>query len=147
MNALNGTGPWDAAEPAELAPPDAPAVAPSAALDVVDARDVPARDVFALEEMLPDALLTDSTLPAAFAFADGSSAEVELTLEVSGVEPIPPATKADVEDGGTETPAVDAGANNAFPAEGVTPAPAPEDEPAVLEATAEDEVPASEDWM
>ena len=108
---------------------------------------VPFKDVLALEEMAPvgDA----SGLVVAAALEDGDSAEladaevravVVLLLGEASVD------NADVEVVGSDGFAPEAGVNSALPDEALAPAPAPEDEPAVFDATA-DAVPVVEAWM
>jgi len=120
---------------------------PSAALFVDDGRDVPPKDVVALEETLLAVLALDRTVAVDAAVEEGDSGEVELTLEVAGVVLVLVAVNADVEEASDETPVVEEGVRSALPGVAVTPAPAPEEEPAVFDAVAEDEALVAEDWM
>ena len=75
------------------------------------------------------------------------SGDVELTLEAAVVVLTLADESADVDAAEEETPAVEDGVRSALPGDAVVPAPAPEDEPAVFDATAADELLVEEDWM
>lgn len=113
-------------DPPPLPPELLPAVEEELELDLV----VPLSDVFALEEMLLDELVLDST---EFCEAVGVfNAEVELILDCD--EPAPD-DSAEVDAEAGETPLVALGLNRPLLAV-VLDAPAPEDDPPVLEACA-----------
>ena len=57
-----------------------------------------------------------------------------------------PESRAELDGAGDDALAADEGVSNALPVDGAAPEPAPEDEPAVFDATAAD-VPPEEDWM
>lgn len=139
--ALKGTGVWTRdvlvpLDPPELEEPE------------VVVREVPLKDVVALEEMLVEVLVLDRTVALVLAVEDGDSAEVELTFaERAEVKPMLFGDSADVDDVADPTPAVDEGANIALPVEGATPDPAPDDEPAVFDAVALEVLLVEEDWM
>jgi hypothetical protein len=132
VSALNGTGVGTvgALEEVPLLPPEDAAVVE---------REVPFKEVFALDETFEDVLVLVSTLLEELAVEAVDSAELELTdvravvvlllLEAS-VE------TADVELVGSDEFAPPVGVSSALPDEVVAPAPAPEDEPAVFDATA-----------
>jgi hypothetical protein len=144
VNALSGTGVGRGAAPLLPDPPagDAP---PEALLDV-DERVVPEGDVVALEEIEVDVLAVVSTVAFEPVVELGESADVDATLDTAGVVTLP-GDSAEVDDGGVDTPTVDEGVKSALPEEGVTPDPAPDEDPAVLDATADDELPVNEDWI
>lgn len=124
------------------APPPAD---PSAALVVVDGREVPLKDVVALEEIPVDVLAPLNTLVLEPEFEFSESADVEFTLEAAVAVLTFPEARADVEDTGAETPAVGEGDSKALPGEGALPAPAPDDDPAVFETGVDEAVPVKED--
>jgi hypothetical protein len=125
VKALSGTG----FDTTVLVLPEDP---PPPLLDDVG-REVPLKEVFALDEMAPLVLAFDSTVEVEFAVEDGESAELELTLFVLGVVTL----NADVEAAGCDAALVmEDGVSCAFPADAPPPAPAPDDEPAELEAMA-----------
>src|ERR1700722_1890482 len=117
--ALNGTGVCTRVVPV-LVLLDPPALEE---LEVL-LREVPLKDVFALEEMLVEVLALDKTVAFVAAVEDGDSAEVGVTLLER-----------------------EEGVNMAFPVEGATPEPAPDDEPAVFDAVAFEVLLVEEDWM
>jgi hypothetical protein len=126
VNALNGTG--VAREGLLLELPDPP----PPPLDELE-REVPLSDVVALDEVPVLVLMLESTVePAA---EDDESAELELALEIEGVELILPGDSADVEAVADETPFVVDGVSREL-LEPFEPDPAPDDEPAVLDAVA-----------
>jgi hypothetical protein len=113
----------------------------------VAGREVPLKDVVALEEMLVEVLAPDRTLVLALAVEDGERAEVEVTFETAVVVLTLLEDSADVDDTAEPTPAVEEAVNMALPADGATPDPAPDDEPAVFDAVALDVLLVEEDWM
>jgi hypothetical protein len=116
-------------------------------LDVAE-REVPLTDVFALEEMLLDVLAVVNTLVLVVAVDDDDSAEVEFTLEADAVVVLVlPGASAEVEEAAEETPVVAEAVKSALPGDAVTPVPAPEDEPAVFDTVAVDELLVEEAWM
>lgn len=148
VKALSGTGVWGAA--AELpVPPPPPAGAededPPAAL-VADARVVPPDEVLALLKVLPEELAVLRTVAAVEAFEIDESVEVEFTVDVAEVVLVLPATRADVDEAGDETPAVEDAVNSALPEDGVAPEPAPDEDPAVLDVV-DVELLVDEDWI
>jgi hypothetical protein len=86
--------------------------------------------VVALDEMLPEVLELERTLPVVLALEDPFSAEVELTLDIPPDVPAFPGARADVVEAPVERPEVDVGVSRVV-AGAALPAPAPEDEPAV----------------
>ena len=92
------------------------------------AREVPLTEVVALEE-IPVLVLVRTV----FVVEDGDSAELELTLSAVDVALTPEDDSTDVEEAGLELEDV---LRSAFPALAAAPDPAPDDEPALLEATA-----------
>jgi hypothetical protein len=141
--ALNGTGVCTRVVPV-LVLLDPPALEE---LEVL-LREVPLKDVFALEEMLVEVLALDKTVAFVAAVEDGDSAEVDVTLlDRAEVEPMLFGDSADEDDAEDPTPAVEEGVNMAFPVEGATPDPAPDDEPAVFDAVAFEVLLVEEDWM
>lgn len=130
----------------ETAPEPPAAVVPEDPVDEVeDVRVVPLRDVLALEETLVEVLALDKTVVVDAAVAVGESGEVLLTLEAALVVLTLPDASAEVDAAEEEIPAVAEGVRRALPGEGVAPAPAPEDEPPVFEATAAEEPLVKED--
>jgi hypothetical protein len=117
---------------------------PAAVLEDAE-REVPLTEVVALEEMLLVVLVFESTVALVLALEDGDSAEVEATLEAADVVLTFAEANAEVDDAGDETPAVEDGVSSALPGDGVAPAPAPDDEPAVFDAIAEEELLVKED--
>lgn len=114
---------------------------------VVDERVVPPKDVVALEETLLEVLALDRTVALLAAVEDGERAEVEATLEAADVVLTLLDASAEVVEAGAETPAVEEGDKSALPGEAATPDPAPDDDPAVVDAVAADELLVEEDWM
>ena len=141
VRALNGTGVGTVVEAAAVPPP--------AGLGEVD-RVVPFNDVFALEETLPVAPALVRTFVVEVAVEDDDSAEVAVTGAKADVVLLLLETSvdtADVEAAGSDEFAPVDGVSSAFPDDGAAPVPAPEDEPAVFDAAAVDEVPVDEDWI
>jgi hypothetical protein len=120
---------------------------PSLALVVEDEREVPASDVFALEDTLLEVAAGVNTVEVEAAVDAGDRAEVGLTGVVADVVAVTLELSGDVEETGAETPAVEDGLNNALPEDGVTPDPAPDDEPAVLAVVSEAVLLVKDDWM
>src|SRR5208337_1396376 len=114
--------------------------------DVPAERDVPLSDVFAFDEMLPVVLALDNTVVLAPAVEERDSAELEFTLEADVVLLLA-AASAEVDDAAEEARPAEDGVNSALPGDTVAPAPAPEDDPAVLDVAVVEELPFSEDWM
>ena len=141
MNVLSGTGVCMV-----LDPPVA-LEEPSLALVVEDEREVPASDVFALEDTLLEVAAGVNTVEVEAAVEAGDRAEVGLTGVVADVVAVKLELSGDVVETGAETPAVEDGLNNALPEDGVTPDPAPDDEPAVLAVVSEAVLLVKEDWM
>ena len=112
-------------------PPPPPAAVPSAAVVPEPAREVPLGAVVALEEMLPLVL----EIAPGFVLFDDDKAELELTAEGLDAVPRLPEFSTEVDEAGVETPVllVDFSSDAA---EAAPPAPAPEDEPPVLEGVA-----------
>lgn len=109
------------------------------------ARVVPLKDVFALEEMLPEVLVVDNTFALVVDVDDRESADVELMLDWPATVLTLDETSADVVDAAVETPTVEDGVSSALPGDGVFPDPAPEDDPAVFGVAADDELPVNDD--
>lgn len=132
-NALNGTGVGRAA---------------AVAVPLGDAPDPdePEFEVLVTEEEVVALLAVDNTVAVELAVAEGESGEVDAVLDTVGGLLRFAEANADVEKTG-EIPAVEDGVSNAFPAVRPVPDPAPEDDPSVFDATAEDELLVSEDWM
>jgi hypothetical protein len=149
--ALRGTGVWTSVAPVEPEPPPPPPELEEPALAelVDDVREVPLKDVVALEEMPVEVLVLDKTVAVVLDVEDGDSAEVELLalLETDEVKPMLFGDSADVEDAVDPTPTVEEAVSIALPLEAVTPAPAPDEEPAVLDAVALEVLLVEEDWM
>ncbi len=141
MNALSGTGVARVVLAAALPPP--PAVEVPVLAETL--REVPARDVVALEEMLLVALVVDNVVALLLAVAEGESADVALALAAPNVVLLLTGVSADVKEADDETPAVVDAVSKAFPGEAVAPAPAPDDEPAVLDVAVADELLVKED--
>jgi hypothetical protein len=120
---------------------------PSLALVVEDEREVPASDVFALEDTLLEVAAGVNTVEVEAAVEAGDRAEVGLTGVVADVVAVKLELSGDVVETGAETPAVEDGLNNALPEDGVTPDPAPDDEPAVLAVVSEAVLLVKDDWM
>jgi hypothetical protein len=138
LNALSGTGVATTALLPPLPPPPPPPEEP----DVPVEREVPLKEVFALDEILLLVLALDSTVELALAVDDGDSAEFELTLVTPSVLELAEAS-ADVEDVAEDAPeeiAFVEGVSSALPGEGDAPAPAPDEEPAVFPPPFEFEV-------
>src|ERR1700690_1776338 len=114
-----------------LDPPVAPEE-PSLAFVVEDEREVPASEVFALEDTLLEVAAGVKTVELDAAVDAGDSAEVAVTGVIADVVAVALEVSGDVKETGAETPVVEDGLNNALPGDGVTPDPAPDDEPAVL---------------
>jgi hypothetical protein len=124
VNALSGTG-VETVEFVVLLPPDDDAVVP------VDAgREVPLTEVVALAEIPVLVLALARIVPVV---EDGESAELEFTFSAVEVVLTPAEDSADVEEAGPELEDV---VSSAFPELAAAPDPAPDDEPALLEATA-----------
>jgi hypothetical protein len=138
--------------PAPAPPPPPPvAGAPSALLLVVAGRVVPAKDVFALDEVPVDVLVVVNTVERVDAVEADERADVDATVAVPEVDEavvalVLPGAKAEVDEAGDETPVVDDTVSSALPAEGAAPAPAPDDEPAVFDATVV-ELPLAVAWI
>ena len=129
VKALRGTG----LEDVVLVPLDAPG-----AVVVPDpARVVPLAAVFALEELLPALLTEPRTVVPVWLLDVVDKAEELLTVEsVELAVVLFDDERAEVELAEEDTPVVEEAVNSAFPEDAVVPAPAPEEDPAVLEATA-----------
>ena len=140
-NALSGTG---LAGPLLLLPPEPPTPPPPPdvlpLLDpvleepVVLERLVPLCEVLALEDVLVVVLVLARTEDCAVELVD-RSADVDETLDVAVVVPELLDNSADVDAEAEETPLVTLGVNRPLVAV-LLPDPAPDDEPAVLEACA-----------
>ena len=130
LRALRGTG-VETMVPLELLLPPPP---PPDEL-ALDGRVVPVVEVLALDEMLLEVLVLESTL--AFEPEEGDSAEPELTLDSADDVPRFAADSAEVEDAGDERPPEVEGVNSVLLAGADEAAPAPEDDPAVLDAATE----------
>jgi len=98
-------------------------------------RDVPAVDVFALEEVLPDVLALVNAVELLLLFAELDSAELEFTVAVADPVLVFEEDSADVELVVEDTPLV-ADELNSEVVDPPPPAPAPDDDPCVLEAVA-----------
>src|SRR5580693_98488 len=109
--ALRGTGVWTSVAPVEPEPPPPPPELEEPALDelVDDVREVPLKDVVALEEIPVEVLVLDKTVAVVLDVEDGDSAEVELLalLETDEVKPMLFGDSADVEDAVDPTPTVE----------------------------------------
>ena len=82
-------------------------------------------------------LALDKTVALALVTEDGESADVWLTFNAVLVAVLAfPDASAEVDDAAVESAALEAGVSSAFPELAAAPAPAPDDEPAVLDATA-----------
>ena len=110
-------------------------------------REVPLREVFALDEMLLLVLLLDSTVELAPAVEEGDSAEEELTLDRGDKVLMLAVASAEVDDAGDEMLLAEEGVNSEFPEEADAPAPAADDEPPLFDVAVEAELPVNEDWM
>jgi hypothetical protein len=128
VNVLNGTG--VAREGLLLELPDPP----PPPLEELE-REVPLSDVVALDEVPVDVLVLESTVELVPAVEAVESAELEFTLEIAGVELVLPEDRAQVEAVAGETPFVVDGVSREL-LERFEPAPAPDDEPPVLDAVA-----------
>jgi hypothetical protein len=95
--------------------------------------------------MLLEVLVLVNTLVLVVAVDDDDSAEVEATFAADVL--VLPDDSAEVEEAGEETPVVEEAVKSALPGDAVAPAPAPEDEPAVFDAVAVDELLVEEAWM
>jgi hypothetical protein len=131
VKALSGTGCDVVVEPELDAPPPPPEPLPPVDVE----RVVPLADVFALDETVSELLELAMTLePIVAELAEFDNGDVEVTdvvaLFVCALE-----LRADVWDAAEETPFV-ADVVSKEPVDPLEPAPAPEDEPAVLEAVA-----------
>lgn len=135
----------DAAAPP---PPPPPPPDPLAAEPIEPGREVPLRDVVALEEILLEVLVLDRTVELEAAVALGDNAEVELTaVEDPSAALTLLALSGEVEEAALEIPPELDVLNKAFPDDAAAPDPAPDEEPAVLAAADEDELLVAEDWM
>ena len=114
---------------------------------MVDAREVPLSDVFALEEVAVDVLALVSTVGVVAAVEALDSADVDVTAEAPDVTLVLADTRAEVDDAGDDTPAVDDAVSSALPVVGAAPDPAPEDDPAVFDVTPDEELPVADDWI
>ena len=110
-------------------------------------REVPLRDVVALDEMLLEEAAIESTVAVEPAVEAGARAEVRPAFDAINAPLFMLAETAGVVDTGAR-PAAEDGVSSAFPGDADRPAPAPEDEPAVFDAmdVVEGE-PARADWM
>ena len=115
-------------------PPPPPPLVPSPVVVPEPERVVPPCEVVALDEILVEVLVLESTVE--FAVEPVDSADVEFTLEAPVVEPLLDELRAELEDTGADTPDVALGLSSEPPATAPALAPAPLDEPAVLEAVA-----------
>lgn len=146
--ALSGTGVCTRVEFALALPDPPPPEDPEVLVFPDPVREVPLNDVVALEEMPVEVLVLDKTVAFVVAVLDGDSAELEVALDdAADVAPALVEESADVEDTPEPTPLVEEAVNMALPVEGVTPDPAPEDDPAVFEAVALEVLLVEEDWM
>lgn len=149
--ALRGTGVCTTVALVEpLPPPPPPELEDPALAELVDdVREVPLKDVVVLEEMPVEVLVLDRTVALVLAVEEGDRAEVALLalLETDEVKPMLFGDSAEVEDAADPTPTVEEVVSMALPLEAVTPDPAPEDEPAVLDAVALEVLLVEEDWM
>jgi hypothetical protein len=93
------------------------------------------------------ALALDRTFALPFPFEDVESAEVGLTFKETDVVLADAGESADVVDAGVEMPLVEAALSSAFPEVAAAPDPAPDDEPAVFDATAVGPLLIDDDWM
>jgi hypothetical protein len=128
VNALNGTG----VDTLVVDPPCADAAV--AELVVEAGRDVPFNDVVALDEVPVPVLVFPSTVEFELAVAVGESAEVWVLFNAV-VLTLPP-ENADVDAAGCVLVVLVAAVKSAFPELAAAPDPAPDDEPAVLDAMA-----------
>lgn len=143
VNALNGTG-FDPEVLGAAPPCDEPG---GAELDEDAGRDVPFNEVVALDDVPVLVLVLPRTVELELAVADGERAdvwllfrEVELTLKL-------PAARGEVEDAGIALAEVVAAVSSAFPEFAVAPAPAPDDDPAVFDATVVGDVAIEDAWI
>ncbi len=133
MNALSGTGLGEEAE-VLLLPELLPELPPPVVVPEPE-RDVPPCEVLALEEMLVLELVLESTVELADEVELEDNCDVELTLEVFEVGVVFAVLSAEEDEVDEEMPLLVVGCNNEVVAP-LPPAPAPEEEPAVLEAVA-----------
>ena len=133
-NALNGTGVWSAELLLELLDPPPPP--PPAELPVEVDRDVPLADVVALDDVAVLVLVVESTDEVVPVVDDVDSAELEFTGDAADVVVVLPEANADVDDDAEETPLDDADGVSSDVVAPPPPDPAPDDDPAVLEACA-----------
>lgn len=127
-------------------PPLDPVEAEPVAAGVVEAtRVVPLAEVFALDEMVLLLLAVDNAVAMEAVFDVAESAEVEVTALAPVVLLVLLELIADVEAAEAITPAVVVGVRRALPAVADDPEPAPEEEPAVLEALDAEDAEVAED--
>ena len=132
------------APPVPLVPPPAAGEDPSAGTVALPDRVVPLVDVLALEEMLLELLVDVRTVALLAAVEADERADRVLTFVFAAVLVVV-ALVAEVTDTGPDTPVVADGESRAFPVEGAAPEPAPDEEPAVFDDAAEDELLVEED--
>ena len=120
-----------------LLDPDPPPLPPAAVVDAL--RVVPLAEVFALDEMLPVVLAVPSVVAEPDRLELLDRAEDPLTEELPIAVLTLEVDREELADAGELTPAVAEGDRRAFPVAVEPPAPAPEEEPAVLEPPAEEE--------
>ena len=137
--ALKGTGVGAAAVV------DVEELPPLLAVAEVD-RDVPLVEVVALDDVLSDPLAVESVLLPEVLVALVASVEVEFTLEVAELVVLA-LESAEVVADPDVTPVVEEGVSNALPVDAADPEPAPDDDPAVLEAPDEEDELVEDDWM
>jgi hypothetical protein len=129
-NALNGTGVCSAELLLVLLDPPPP---PPLPVDV--GRDVPLVDVVALDDVPVLVLVVESTVELVPVVDEEDNAELEFTGDAADVDVVLPEANADVDDDAEETPLDDVGVSSDALAP-PPPDPAPDDDPAVLEACA-----------
>ena len=111
------------------------------------AREVPLRDVLALEEMELAALALVSTVVSGEAVEEGASAELVLTLPRLEPLEVPPLESAELEAVAADSRGLAVALSMALPELAATPEPAAEDEPAVFEAVPFEVLLVAEDWI
>ena len=138
MNALSGTG----VELALLAG----AVALAVGVAVAACRVVPLTEVLAEEDVPVDVLALDNILADELVFDVEDNWELGFTLAV--LDPTLAEASADVEAELVEAALlIEVGANRALPDEAAPPAPAPDDDPALADATVVGAVLIEDAWI
>ena len=129
-------------------PPEPVEDDPGAVVEPEPERVVPLAAVLALDEVPVEVLELERTVELPELLDEVESAELEFAAELPGVvRPRFPDESAEVDDDAAETPLVEDAESMALPGLGALPEPAPEDEPAVLEAVEPLVELVCDDWM